>query len=340
MAPSATALLWVLALSTTAWACSGASSNEGGSSPAHAGTAGSGLGGQGNAGAAGGSGAGVSGSGVSGSGVSGSGVSAGTSGASAGAAGTSAGAAGTSGAAGSNSGCHTVAECPPSTYTAIETLESCIAPGGVAPADQPGGCLMISWCGQCVCPPSPAQPAGTGESCTKSADCPSGGAQVAAPGAASVCSANVCKQCASNTDCPAAIPACVTLNGQYGAFAQCLECGLDADCPLASPHCVSHACVKCATDADCAVGVCTSGACAPACSAQNPCTAPFTACSAAQRCDAIPCSDSSTCPANGTCTSGYCARKTCSTDAECSGYCVNLQCYDSLGYCHAQHFYP
>jgi hypothetical protein len=128
------------------------------------------------------------------------------------------------------------------------------------------------------------------------------------------------------------------------SFQRCAECATDTDCPSATPRCVSTAggggtCEACATDQDCAVGVCFQNACVPGCSPQNPCQNPLTRCSAAQRCEAIPCDGSAACPNNMQCSSGHCARIVCSSDAECTGHCVNQECQESLGTCHIQMFY-
>jgi hypothetical protein len=48
---------------------------------------------------------------------------------------------------------------------------------------------------------------------------------------------------------------------------------------------------------------------------------------------------SAACPVNMQCSSGRCARITCTSDAQCAGHCVNQECQESLGTCYTQIFY-
>jgi hypothetical protein len=96
-------------------------------------------------------------------------------------------------------------------------------------------------------------------------------------------------------------------------------CAGDTDC--GDPGTVCHKCdaafsycqAKCTKDADCPGQTCdTGGHCAPKA-----------------------CTMATDCPANLTCSTadGFCVRKTCSADADCSGSCVSGICADHPAYC-------
>jgi hypothetical protein len=53
---------------------------------------------------------------------------------------------------------------------------------------------------------------------------------------------------------------------------------------------------------------------------------------AAHRCVASPCQTATDCPSNFVC-AGSCSRKTCTTDADCNGFCLGGACYDQIGHC-------
>jgi hypothetical protein len=79
-------------------------------------------------------------------------------------------------------------------------------------------------------------------------------------------------------------------------------------CPAAM-FCV----VGCRTNADCGSGQ----ACNQGHSCENTCVA-----------------GDGTCPVNTSCaTSGFCRRRSCASDSECSGFCVNGWCYQARGTC-------
>ena len=253
---------------------------------------------------------------------------------------------GSGGASGASSGCRSNADCSnASTLPGSAQIATCLSPF----ASPPGlgfGCGAVQWCGQCSCPPMPIAPYGNGASCSADMKCPAPGAADAGAEVASICNNGTCTECATTADCPAARPACASVGGSFGqGFRACTECASDADCGAAKPHCVlapgvGGSCQLCSTTRDCASGVCSQNACVPGCDAQHPCTDPVTRCSAAQRCEAIPCSGSSACPLNMQCAAGYCARSACSSDADCEGYCVNKECQEKLGICYTPELAP
>lgn len=284
------------------------------------------------------SGNGQGGSQVGGSGSGGS-QSAGNAGSStAGSAGSSmAGNAGSLSAGGTNGqGCHDAAECPNVTKPPFGGFMLCLLPGQAPPS---GGCGAPQWCGQCDCPPQPMAPSGTGTPCETSQDCP---APAGVGATASVCDAGACTACAQDSDCPSALPVCGQVSVQYqGAtsFRACKACAQDSDCPAERPYCQGSygvsSCVACRTTADCQSGVCSNGACTPACGPSQPCGSALQ-CSAELRCEALSCQSDAACPANFACTGGHCARRACTSDAVCEGNCLSGACYDSLGTCYLQ----
>lgn len=132
-------------------------------------------------------------------------------------------------------------------------------------------------------------------------------------------------QCREDADC--------TGNGEYCAAPGSPSCGgagcpgeactVDADCQAVDPASI------CETDPCCGMLLCTAG-----CSAENPCAEGMT-CNADSHCVPQSCVNSG-CPLNFDCGAGAdpsCARRSCSSDAECDGYCVLGACYGELGYC-------
>jgi len=109
------------------------------------------------------------------------------------------------------------------------------------------------------------------------------------------------------------------------------DCSTDADCvrdggstggtmicdSAPSSYCYCYGAmicvVGCRTNADCSSGQ----ACNPSHSCQNTCVA-----------------GGGTCPANYSCgASGFCQQNSCTSDSECSGFCVNGWCHQTLGTC-------
>jgi hypothetical protein len=132
-------------------------------------------------------------------------------------------------------------------------------------------------------------------------------------------------ECRENEDCAG--------NGEYCAVEGPSYCG-GAGCLLTA----------CVSDGDCqamglfvceAIGDCCNGTyCIQGCDGDDPCPV-GQACTADSHCVPQPCIDEG-CPANFDCGGGAdptCARRACSSDAECQGYCVLGACYDKLGFC-------
>ena len=109
------------------------------------------------------------------------------------------------------------------------------------------------------------------------------------------------------------------------------DCSTDADCvrdggstggtmicdSAPSSYCYCYGAmicvVGCRTNADCSSGQ----ACNPSHSCQNTCVA-----------------GDGKCPANFSCgASGFCQQNSCTSDSECSGFCVNGWCHQTLGTC-------
>jgi hypothetical protein len=105
------------------------------------------------------------------------------------------------------------------------------------------------------------------------------------------------------------------------------SCTVDSDCaaidaswsgpsicgPLTCPCGATTGCQPgCSTDADCATGQ---------------------GCGSDHHCAATACAADAACPVDFTCTSGHCARKTCTSDSDCSNACVEGGCYSTPGTC-------
>lgn len=109
-------------------------------------------------------------------------------------------------------------------------------------------------------------------------------------------------------------------------------CDVDADCANAGANqiCVDTLCVfphggaitpkhcraGCATDADCDGDAGTN-----------------LKCTAEHHCEPASCIASAECSENFMCEGGQCVPKTCASDADCGGYCVNGSCYPAIGRC-------
>lgn len=131
-------------------------------------------------------------------------------------------------------------------------------------------------------------------------------------------------ECREDEDCKG--------NGEYCAVEGPSYCG-GAGCLLTA----------CSSDGDCQsmglyvcepVDCCGGTYCIPGCDGDDPCPVGQT-CTADSHCVAQSCT-SEACPPNFDCGAGAdptCARRPCSSDAECDGYCVLGSCYDKLGFC-------
>jgi len=134
--------------------------------------------------------------------------------------------------------------------------------------------------------------------------------------------------CRSQADCGSATVTCLAPGESPGCgICQQLKapCTVDGDCASrgAAWICELAAC-SCSAAKSCVQGCTDSGGCA---------TGQF--CGADHRCAANLCTPGDrSCLPNFTCGSdGHCARKTCNTDADCSGACVEGQCYPRPGTC-------
>jgi hypothetical protein len=56
-------------------------------------------------------------------------------------------------------------------------------------------------------------------------------------------------------------------------------------------------------------------------------------CTTAGVCAVRPCQAPADCPTDFTCTSNACIRKSCTTDVECSAYCLGQRCFSARGTC-------
>jgi hypothetical protein len=108
-----------------------------------------------------------------------------------------------------------------------------------------------------------------------------------------------------------------------GAFSQ--GCSTDADCTETDGP-IPMICRNC--------GGVGAGYCDMPCTATHPCP-PGATCDDTGHCLSKPCSAAADCPANYVCspTENICVRKTCTTDAECSGICKSARCTEGFGSC-------
>ena len=109
------------------------------------------------------------------------------------------------------------------------------------------------------------------------------------------------------------------------------DCSIDADCvrdggsTTGTMICelrTSGACY-CPPAMFCVVGCRTNADCGPG-----------QGCNQVHRCENTCVAGDGTCPVNSSCdTSGFCRQKSCTSDSECSGFCVNGWCYQARGTC-------
>jgi len=124
-------------------------------------------------------------------------------------------------------------------------------------------------------------------------------------------------------------------------FLYCAAPGSSVGCGICPPPGVFP---TCATDADCnpdggtqicvgaCGGACPSKECVQGCIDDTPCSL-GTHCGATHRCEALTCATNGACPANFDCVQSLCARRSCSNDGVCDGFCVTGYCYNALGLC-------
>lgn len=100
-------------------------------------------------------------------------------------------------------------------------------------------------------------------------------------------------------------------------------CAADADC---NPEGGTQICVGACG------GACPSKECVQGCIDDTPCSL-GTHCGVTHRCEALTCATNGACPANFDCVQSLCARRSCSNDTVCDGFCVTGYCYNALGLC-------
>ncbi|HVT10404.1 MAG TPA: hypothetical protein VHO67_23245 [Polyangia bacterium] len=134
------------------------------------------------------------------------------------------------------------------------------------------------------------------------------------------------------------------------------DCGQSATCSPPGASVCGGACIPvqhpCHADTDCAGDAATPAVCedvpcacpsatgcVPGCSTDADC-AEGESCKSTHHCGPMACGPgtAATCPTDFVCaiieaTAGMCVRKSCSSDAECSGACVSGQCYHAAGNC-------
>ena len=135
-------------------------------------------------------------------------------------------------------------------------------------------------------------------------------------------------KCRSRSDCPVDSPDECLQPGGFPGCDPCLPhgmtCTADADCPPdggAPMICILVMCT-CTTSMTCASG-CTSDASCPT----------GQVCGPTHRCAPQPCASATDCPVDFECSDGGCQRLACSADAMCTGYCVDGNCFETLGTC-------
>ncbi len=141
----------------------------------------------------------------------------------------------------------------------VQCLTSADCKSGLAPVcDATTFACRARTAADCVAPTPVLSGAGECVECTLPQHCAG-----SAKGTICVAGKNVCGQCNSNADCPAAAPTC-------NPTTSLCELGCTASVCLAQPvaklcNAVTNQCVQCATDAQCPVGatpLCSSGFCA------------------------------------------------------------------------------
>jgi hypothetical protein len=136
-------------------------------------------------------------------------------------------------------------------------------------------------------------------------------------------------QCRQTADCSQPGDTCVSPDFDVGCGA-CQE-------PLPEELCVDDQ--ECKGEGEpfiCAPVQCPcsgqANTCTPGCTSDDDCPAHLE-CDATNRCSAKSCGGETDCPANYGCSGGSCARRSCSSDADCEGYCVDGTCYADPGWC-------
>lgn len=102
------------------------------------------------------------------------------------------------------------------------------------------------------------------------------------------------------------------------------DCVNDSDCSPASTGRVCQP-IQCAC--------LNTKLCVPGCTKDSECDSSRTCNVSSHRCEPAACSATQPCVANFDCVLGHCARRTCTSDAVCDGFCVDNLCAASRGVC-------
>jgi len=143
-------------------------------------------------------------------------------------------------------------------------------------------------------------------------------------------------------DCPqlgcAQPPCCDAADDCQAMGGDCAPPGTARACGMCNPDPGD-----CTTDDECATGdICAPMLCA--CNGDSQCVAGCTGPSDCEvgtvcaggdhpRCETASCAAADPCPADFDCATSECARRSCTSDLECDGYCVEGSCYAAMGEC-------
>ena len=130
--------------------------------------------------------------------------------------------------------------------------------------------------------------------------------------------------CGYAADCP------IVFNAESGCRGSELDpCGLHnaplCNGPQGAPVCPTG--TQCTATCEQACGQCTTCTTDAACYEAQVCDA------TSHTCVSKPCQTDAECPANFACGQGMCARRACSQDSECQGFCSHGSCVAKLGTC-------
>jgi len=134
--------------------------------------------------------------------------------------------------------------------------------------------------------------------------------------------------CSSDAQCTTGTAFCAP----PGASAGCGVCNMDPSDCAADADCKPHGATMICEPITCTcIG---AKACVAGCTQDSQCGGPGLVCDlTSSRCVAKPCATDDQCPDNFHCGGTACARTTCATDLDCDGYCVNGACYEQTGQC-------
>jgi hypothetical protein len=142
--------------------------------------------------------------------------------------------------------------------------------------------------------------------------------------------------CESNADCSSNGFLTCRAPGEFLGCGSCRQgpnsCSNDIDCGITSDAgvAVAHMICDVAPSSDCYcsnVTVCQIG-----CHGPSDCIA-GQGCNASHQCQNSCTPGDGSCPADYSCTGGFCTQNSCTDDAQCSGACVKGRCYSTSGTC-------